>query len=355
MIREAEGNLLAADVDALVNTVNTVGVMGKGIALQFKRAYPDMYRAYEHAAKAGELTLGHMHVWETGAFDGPRFIINFPTKRHWRGPSRLDYIAAGLDDLLLVVRERGIRSIALPPLGCGNGGLDWAEVKSLIEERLGHLPIDVILYPPAGSPRAETMIERREQARLTTGRVALLEIMREYRQMTFEAPSVVEIQKLMYFLQVAGEPLRLAFVKGRYGPYADNLRHVLKELEGHFIIGYGDGSAHVNEAEPLRLAHVDEREAAIGRLDDVTRARIERVLHLAGGYASAYGLELLASTHWTATREARSEDSADEVIALVRAWTQRKERLFGEDHIRRAWEALRLEGWLEPALVGTSA
>lgn len=124
MIKEVQGNLLAADVDALVNTVNTVGVMGKGIALQFKKAYPDMFRAYQAAAKAGDLRIGHMHVWETGLLSGPRFIVNFPTKKHWRQPSRLEEVADGLQDLKRVVRELGITSIALPPLGCGNGGLN---------------------------------------------------------------------------------------------------------------------------------------------------------------------------------------------------------------------------------------
>ena len=136
MIREMHGNLLADDAVALVNTVNTVGAMGKGIALQFKRAYPDMFRAYERAAKAGELQPGNVHVWETGALDGPRYILNFPTKRHWRAPSRLEDIEAGLADLVRVVDELAIRSIALPPLGCGNGGLDWSVVAPLIWDAL---------------------------------------------------------------------------------------------------------------------------------------------------------------------------------------------------------------------------
>lgn len=132
MIKETAGNLLEADVDALVNTVNTVGVMGKGIALQFKRAYPPMFEEYARAAAAGEVVRGRMHVWPTGAIDRPKYVVNFPTKGHWRAPSRLSDIEAGLRDLVDVVRQLDIRSIAIPPLGAGSGGLDWHDVEPLI-------------------------------------------------------------------------------------------------------------------------------------------------------------------------------------------------------------------------------
>ncbi|BCJ37144.1 hypothetical protein Athai_46470 [Actinocatenispora thailandica] len=159
MITEAHGNLLDADVDALVNTVNTVGVMGRGIALQFRRAYPKMYETYQRDAKAGAITLGRMHVWQTGAPTGPRYVINFPTKGHWRARSRLAAIERGLDDLVRTARELRIRSIAVPPLGCGNGGLPWAEVEPRIRSVLGRLDPDVhvVLYPPGGPPAAADM------------------------------------------------------------------------------------------------------------------------------------------------------------------------------------------------------
>ena len=159
MVRERHGNLLADDADALVNTVNTVGVMGKGIALQFKRAYPRMFTDYAREAKAGRLVTGRMHVWETGSLTGPRFVINFPTKQHWRAPSRMSDIGAGLTDLVRVVRERGIRSIAIPPLGCGNGGLDWTDVAPRIHAAFAALgdDVDVRVYGPAGAPPAHEM------------------------------------------------------------------------------------------------------------------------------------------------------------------------------------------------------
>ncbi|THJ71345.1 macro domain-containing protein [Candidatus Frankia alpina] len=156
MITEAAGNLLQADVDALVNTVNTAGVMGKGIALQFRRAYPEMFVAYQDAAKAGQLELGRMHVWPTGSFTGPRYVINFPTKGHWRSRSRLTDVERGLGDLVRVVGELNVRSLAVPPLGCGHGGLDWQQVEPRIRAAFGDLDQDVhvLLYPPEGPPLA---------------------------------------------------------------------------------------------------------------------------------------------------------------------------------------------------------
>lgn len=344
MIRETSGNLLMAPVDALVNTVNTVGVMGKGIALQFKRAYPSMYQEYERAAKAGELAPGRVQVWESDGLQGPRYIINFPTKRHWRGPSRLDYIDQGLDDLVRVIRELGLKSIAVPPLGCGNGGLNWADVKPLIDRKLGTLDVEVLLYPPAGAPKAAAMVDRRRKPNMTRGRAALLTIMQEYQRATWDAPSLIEIQKLMYFLQEAGEPLRLNYAKGRYGPYADNLRHVLSELEGHYLSGFGDGSSRVAEAEPLMVLNTEDPSIA----DELashpeTRERVERVMELVEGYETPYGMELLATVHWVNhhSPDGRDPQRASEQIA---AWSERKERMFTPQHIERAWTSLQSRG-----------
>lgn len=356
MIREAEGNLLRADVDALVNTVNTVGIMGKGIALQFKRSYPAMFKDYERAAKAGDLDIGRMHVWETGALDGPRFIINFPTKRHWRAPSRLADIDAGLVDLVRVIREYGIRSIAVPPLGCGHGGLDWSLVAPAIWKALAPVAaeVDVFVYPPAGAPPASEMVSRGAAPRMSAGRAALITIMREYELLTFAAPSLIESQKLMYFLQEADERLQLRFRRGLYGPYADNLRATLRELEGHYISGFGDGSATVREAEPLQVmpGAAEAAELVLAQHPE-TQARIQRVMELAEGFDSAYGLELLASVHWVAKEDPAVADDPTLAVKTVQAWTHRKARLFRTEHITAAWQALRDRGWLQvPAQVG---
>lgn len=350
MIREVSGNLLEAPVDALVNTVNTVGVMGKGIALQFRRAYPAMFDEYERAAQAGQIRPGKVQIWYTNAMQGPRFVINFPTKRHWRSPSRLDDISAGLDDLARVVRDLGIESIAVPPLGAGNGGLEWRAVWPLIEQKLSGLGIDVLVYPPKGTPEASAMPDRRPRPAMTPGRAALLAIMRAYLASTWDAPSLVEIQKLMYFLQVTGEPLRLRYVPGQYGPYADNLRHVLVQLEGHYILGFGDGSAKVREAEPLRLLthELPEVDAELARHPD-TKDRIARVLDLVKGFESPYGLELLASVHWAGSTDPATRADPTQAALAVRAWTDRRRRLFTPDHVAKAWQALDDHDWLAPA------
>lgn len=346
MIEQADGNLLQADVDALVNTVNTVGVMGKGIALQFKRAFPTMFKDYAQAAKRHELALGSMHVWATGQMTGPRFVINFPTKGHWKSGSRLEDIERGLDDLVRIVRVEGIRSLAVPPLGCGNGGLDWAAVEPLIREKLGSLAgVRVLLFPPAGAPPAASMPTSTSRPPMTPSRAALVQLLAQYSRHALGDASLVEVQKLAYFLQSAGEPLRLHFVGHHYGPYADALRHVLTAMEGHYLAGFGDGSTPVQQAEPLRLlpgAEVSAAAALEGQR--ATAEHLGRVLDLIEGFETPYGLELLATVHWVVEQHVPNADVA-EVIAAVRAWSRRKGRMFSPDHIERALAVLGERGW----------
>lgn len=347
MIREEQGNLLNARVDALVNTVNTVGVMGKGIALQFKRAYPEMFKQYERSAKAGEIKVGKMFVWATGTLEPPFYIINFPTKKSWRAPSQLSYVKAGLEDLRRVISELELTSIAIPPLGCGNGGLDWEDVRTLIATELGDQQVDVVVFPPLGAPPAQEIVDRRPNVRLTRGRAILLLLMSEYTDRTLEGPSVLELQKLMYFLQEAGEPLKLSFTKGRYGPYADNLRHVLNELEGRFVLGFGDGSMRVTEAEPLKLLNKGDTAARkMVERSPSTVSRLQRVLELSEGFASPYGMELLATVHWVAKEHPEAQLDPASAVTHVQNWTSRKARIFTEDHVELAWRALDEKGWL---------
>lgn len=145
-----QGNILRADTEAIVNTVNCVGVMGRGLAAQCKREYPANFDAYQAACKRGELVPGRMFVCETGQPTNPRLIINFPTKRHWRSASRLEDIKAGLVALVAEIHTRALTSIAIPPLGCGLGGLDWNEVRPLIEDSCGGLVgVRVVVYAPS--------------------------------------------------------------------------------------------------------------------------------------------------------------------------------------------------------------
>jgi O-acetyl-ADP-ribose deacetylase (regulator of RNase III) len=344
VIRKGTGDLLAADVDALVNTVNTVGIMGKGIALQFKRRYPANFRAYEKACKAGEVKLGEIFVFDAGQLVRPRWIINFPTKGHWRSNSRLNDVADGLDDLVRVIRELDIRSIAVPPLGCGNGGLDWAIVEPLIHERLSSLDAEIVVFPPAGTPLAEHMVSRGARPQMTKGKAALVRLIERYAPPSF-GPGLVEVQKLMYFLQVSGEELKLRFSKAQYGPYADNLRQVLIAVEGHYLRGYGDGSQWVLDSGPITVmpGAVEESNAALEEALE-TQQRIERVLGLVEGFESTYGMELLATVHWAATVEGCHDRAC--VVETVHGWSLRKGSLFTADHIGVALDRLSGSGWL---------
>jgi O-acetyl-ADP-ribose deacetylase (regulator of RNase III) len=178
MIEYKTGNLLAEDVEALINTVNCVGVMGRGVALQFKTKYPQNYKAYKAACKQDEVQPGKMFIVQISQLINPKYIINFPTKRHWRGKSRLEYIDAGLQSLLSEIQKRGIQSIAMPPLGCGLGGLDWAEVKLRIEGAFAALPnVHVVIFAPSATHEIVNENISTDAPEMTQGRVALVALM----------------------------------------------------------------------------------------------------------------------------------------------------------------------------------
>ncbi len=346
MLHLLSGDILQANAEALVNTVNCVGVMGRGIALQFRKAFPENFKVYETACSRKEVRPGRMLTFDTGLLTRPRYVINFPTKRHWRGKSRIEDIDSGLEALVREVRERGIASIAVPPLGCGLGGLDWSDVRPRIMKAFEGLPdVEVFVFGPSGAPAPEEMIKRGDIPSMTPGRAALIELMVRYREAVLDPfVSLLEIHKLMYLMQEAGEPLRLKFEKGVYGLYAKNLRHVLNELEGHFLTGYGDAA---DKPElPIELL-ANARDAA-GKLlagHPETRARFDRVASLIHGFETAHGMELLSTVHWVATREGAC--GPEEAIAKTHAWNQRK-RIFDDRQVRLAWRVLEEQGWLEP-------
>ena len=343
MIEFKSGNLLQASVEALVNTVNTAGVMGKGIALQFKQAFPGNFAAYEKAAKRGEIQPGRMFVHETGQMGNPRYIINFPTKRHWRGKARLDDIEAGLQDLVRVIREKGIRSIAIPPLGCGFGGLDWGDVRPLIVAALENLPeVAAWVYPPTGTPAAEKMPVATSRPKLTLGRAALIELIDLYALPGYRVTQL-EIQKLAYFLQVAGEPLRLNYVKQQYGPYAEKLHFVLQHLEGHYLRGYGARSGGSNLY--LLPGAKEEADAFLSEHPD-TQERLARVARLIQGFETPYGMELLATVHWLSQEDPAVKNDYHAAMRGFEGWNQRKREHFRPEHIQTAWERLHQQGWL---------
>ena len=345
MLRFTTGDILAEDAEALVNTVNCVGVMGRGVALQFKKAFPENFRAYAKACQRGEVKLGAMFVFQTGTLTNPRTIINFPTKRHWRGNSRIEAIDAGLKDLGHVIREHGIRSIALPPLGCGLGGLDWGIVRPRIEEALASFNnLDVVVFEPQRASDAQTVVRSPEAPKMTPARAALVGLMDRYLQCLLDPfVTLLEVHKLMYFMQVAGEPLKLRFKKERYGPYAENLRHVLRLVEGHFISGFADGGDTPGKPLELLPHAVKEAEAVLNQSEaHATRQRFKRVAALVEGFESSFGLELLSTVHWIL--EHGSPKSQDELVASIYGWNTHK-KCFSPRQIALAADVMAEKGW----------
>jgi O-acetyl-ADP-ribose deacetylase (regulator of RNase III) len=347
MMRFVQGNLLEARVDALVNTVNTVGVMGKGIALMFKEAFPNNFRDYEDACKRKEVKIGHMFVTENRTFDGPRWIINFPTKKHWRQPSKLNWIIEGLADLRRVIRENKIRSIALPPLGAGNGGLDWGEVRPEIQRVLGELEdVDIIVYEPTA--KYQNVAKRTGVEELTAARVLVAEMIRRYWVLGIEC-TYLEVQKLGWFLERTirflgiEDPLKLEFKADKYGPYSDRLRHLLNALDGTYL----HCDKRLSDATPSdtiwfdegRRPRVDlflqqETSRPLNRVLDATAKRID-------GFESPLGMELLATVDWLIEEEHR-EPSLSSIRVGLREWpageaaATRKLRLFNDRLIEMA-------------------
>jgi O-acetyl-ADP-ribose deacetylase (regulator of RNase III) len=338
------GDLLKDNSEAIVNTVNCVGVMGKGIALQFKQRWPQNFKAYAAACERKEVRPGKMFVYSLGEWAQPRFIINFPTKVHWRGDSKIEYIEEGLRDLVSQIERLGIKSIALPPLGCGNGGLDWDAVKGLVLDVFKEHPqIQVDLFEPKGAPPPQEMVNRTEKPRMTPVRAAVVKVISIYREMEYEL-SKIEIQKLVYFLEEAGQPLKLDFVKHNYGPYSDKLRHVLKAMDGHYITGVGDFSGDSEIAVmPGALSEADEFIKTRG--GDELSEQVARVRALIEGFETPYGMELLATVHWVGTREPRAT-TLGAAITAVQNWNARKRAVLRKEHIEVAWRRLKDEGWL---------
>ncbi|MBR0756539.1 macro domain-containing protein [Bradyrhizobium jicamae] len=343
-IEIARGDLLEQRVDAIVNTVNTVGVMGKGIALQFRRKWPANYEAYEAACKRKEVVPCKMFVFDNGGLIEPKYIINFPTKRHWRQPSRMSDIECGLVDLVAQVKALKISSIAIPPLGCGNGGLSWSEVRPKIVAAFEELPdVTVKLFAPAMDEGIRELAAEAEKPRMTPGRAAVVKLLSIYRELMYPLTQI-EVQKLAYFLATAGQNLgSLRFQQHKFGPYAPALRHILVKMDGAFITGVGDGS---KPSEIVVVASaLDEANALLdASADKETGERVQRIGRLIEGFETPYGMELLATVHWVAAKEPKA--TFEDVVAGVHSWNARKKQIMPPSHIKAAHDRLVAEKWL---------
>lgn len=349
MIDYKTGDILTEDAEALVNTVNCVGVMGRGIALQFKKAFPENFKAYAAACKQELLQPGKMFVFKTRQLTNPRYIINFPTKRHWKGKSRMEDIDAGISALATEIRARNIRSIAIPPLGSGLGGLNWSEVRPRLEEALRNFSdVNVIIFEPGGGPEDDRANRSKDVPKMTSGRASLVGLMDRYLGGLLDPfVTLLEVHKLMYFMQIAGESLRLKFAKGPYGPYAENLRHVLNAIEGHLVSGYADGGDSPDKQLSIVPGALDDAYVFL-ESESATKNHLKRVSDLVEGFESPFGLELLSTVHWVVTEE--QARTVDQIVALTYTWGERKRR-FSRRQIKLATDILFRKGWIDEIAV----
>ncbi|HEX8329783.1 MAG TPA: macro domain-containing protein [Hymenobacter sp.] len=338
MITYHTGNLLDAPAQALVNTVNTVGVMGKGIALQFRERFKHNYAVYLRTCKAGELVPGHLLAVEELTAHGPQLIINFPTKTDWRRKSTYAYIETGLQALATLITERQLSSVALPPLGCGHGGLEWCRVKPLIEQHLGSLDgTAVMVYEPSEAVRA-VLQQAPVTSHLTPARAMLLYSLFAYESLGEEA-SVFAANKLAYFLQRLGEPLKLKFHAHHYGPYSPAVQHVLYHLNGKYLQGLEQNEAKAFEALTLNYDCLEEVVMYIARnLNPEQQLRLNNLLKLIDGFQSALSLEVLASVDFLQTED--SQQSPQQLYTRLQEWSARKRRLVSEYHVQVSYNHL---------------
>ncbi|MBE0570518.1 MAG: macro domain-containing protein [Ignavibacteriaceae bacterium] len=339
-----KGNLLDADTEAIVNTVNTHGVMGAGVALQFKKAFPENFKLYEKAAKEGKIKIGKMFVTETGKITNPKYIINFPTKQHWRNPSKLVWIKEGLEDLKKFINKKKIGSIALPPLGCGNGKLDWNDVRLLIVSTLEAITnLQVYLFEPSDFAYQKVSTKTyTKMPSLTSTRAMIVALLQRYRILGYEL-TLLEAQKLVYFLERFGEPLKMKFSKGTYGPFSEILTHVLSDLDGHYIAGMKQKTAKpfdkiiVNKNELYKVYKFIESNCS-----EEQKQRLDNVYKLIEGFESPLGMELLATVDFVLINEiTQNLFSEIDLEKKIHSWSARKQKLIRKEYIDIALERLK--------------
>ncbi len=333
MIKYKKGNIINEPVEALVNTVNTVGIMGKGIALAFKKAFPDNYKIYKNICDKNEFDIGDILITETGSLL-PKYIINFPTKRHWRNRSEMEYIEKGMKELIKKINEYGIQSIAIPPLGCGNGGLKWNDVIQIILDELATLndDIDIVIFEPGFN---EQTMPTKKHIELTPARAMFLSALNKYRILGYSVNLLVA-QKIAYFLQQLNEPLNLDFEKGFYGPYSNRLQHLLKYLNGYYLVFDNESTKPDSIITLKRQEEVSH--FVKSSLSDEQKSRLEVLQQLIEGFESPYGLELLATVDFIIQHNKISD--INDIENIIADWTKRKREIMKPYHIEKAYRRL---------------
>lgn len=338
-----QGDMFAEQVHAIVNTVNCVGVMGKGVALEFKRRWPENFKAYKKLCEAKKLSPGEVFVFDNSElfeYKSPRYLINFPTKMHWRSKSKISYVEEGLDALVLAIEQYEISSIAIPPLGCGNGGLDWADVKPLIISKLSALEnVEIVVFSPYEKTEVPEYIN--PELQMTFERAMLLRALGDLSPYFNDAFDRISLQKIAYFLQAFDVKLNLSFSKNLHGPYSIKLKTAYSALEkSGLIAGFVSGD-RMSCVTPSGYAAAD---AFLRDSKNLSDNIVKRLAQLIQGFESPYGLELLASVHWLAKHE--KHYTIEKIIEEMQAWNESKRNLFNEDVIRIAYNRLDSDGLL---------
>ncbi len=326
MIYYLTGNLLDSKAQALVNTVNTVGVMGKGVALQFKQHFPENTKLYTKAAKEGTIDIGKLLVTKDSSLHtGEKIIINFPTKKDWRKPSEYNYIEQGVKHLIQIIKEQNIKSVALPPLGAGQGGLNWVKVKEILEKYLSPVDAEIYVYEPSAAIQEAL---KKERAKLTPARAMLLDVLYDLVK-SGEFVSEFAAEKIAYFLQRFGakDVFKLEYKPNFYGPYSGKVKHVLYYLNGSYISGYS--SKDKKPFEELGILPDGEKDVkeflTMPEHSEFANITFKTKTFLTGFY-SPFGLELLSTIDFILIEN--KAQTAEEIKTYLINWSDRKKTLF---------------------------
>lgn len=312
-----------AQVDAIVNTVNLVGVMGKGVALQFKERFKNNFQLYKKACKDRTIGIGNSLVVQENWQSRNIWVINFPTKVHWRNPSEYWYVERGLDNLIDIIQNYGIKSIAIPPLGAGNGGLDWNRVKDLIILKLSYLDCDILVFEPG-----HQAVSSDKKVKLTPARAMLVYMLDRLQQEGNEATAFSAV-KSVYFLQKFGaaDIFKMKFERYMYGPYCDQVRHVLHAIDGGYVRGFADMSKRPFEPFDIIPEKMPEVRCMV-ESDILLNDIVTRTCQFLEGYWDDFSLELMSSVDFLIAEKPAS--SVDDVYDRLGAWTARKKKLFAD-------------------------